>query len=740
MSAEPGERDPDSASAYAHDLTSSPHLTKVSQLDPAELRILEATGRHWAETVSPPGPESAQWADPARREVVETESGEFYVRKRLRADFAGGGPNPLRATLRAWEPKGRAGRIYATLKHFVLGDALTLPSYVHERLSKTRALAVLSSDAISSVSYATEQILLVLVVAGTGAFWLSLPIGACIAALMVIVGLSYRQTIHAYPKGGGSYLVARDNLGVLAGVTAAAALMTDYTLTVAVSIASGVSAVIATFPTLAPYRVPLGVGCILLIVLGNLRGTRAAGALFSLPTYTFILGMYAMIAAGFWLLFIGRAPIAAPPSVLMGSSLTTLLILKAFSNGCSALTGVEAISDGVPAFRPPEWKNARMTLTWMVAILVTIFAGVTALAHLYNIGPDPTGDKPLIARLSAAVFGAGPAFYFIQYATFRILILAANTSFSDFPRVLFFLARDGFAPRAFQGVGDRLAFSNGIIALAVVATVLFIAFGGQVAPLIPLYTIGVFASFTLSQFGMVRHWTERRRAGERNGKRWAAIPHWRARAAMNMLGACATLLVLLIAAVSKFTSGAWLILVMLPVLVAFLLAMRRHYDRAGRDMRVETPVAPTDIQHTVVCPVGDLNRPTLHALAYARSLSPHVIAVYISQDAEGLMRIQEKWRVWGEFVPLRVIESPYRGVVVPLLAYIDALRQSRPEATITVVLPEFVPEHWWQGVLHNQTALRLKRHLLFRPGVVVTNVPYHQQTRSHDRAPSKGAV
>jgi len=720
----PAVDDPENES---HDLTRSPILPDVSRLDPDELRLLRESGRRWAALTPPLSGEDAQRADPTVREMVARSGGGFYVRVRRSLQFQDVGPGVVRATRLASEPRGGVGRGLTALKHFIVGDPLALESYVHERLTKLKALAVLSSDAISSVAYATEAILLILIAAGTVTFRLSLPIGAAIILLMVIVGASYRQTIMAYPKGGGSYIVARDNLGDVPGLTAAAALMTDYTLTVAVSVASGVSAIIASFPELARYRIPFGVLCIAVIFLGNLRGIREAGTLFAIPTYAFIIGMYALIAGGFWLFFIGKAPIAQYPAAPITEGVGVFLILRAFSNGCSAMTGTEAISDGVPAFRKPEWQNARTTLTWMVAILATIYAGVTVLAHLYQIMPDPTGNNPLLSRLNAAVFGASPAFYFVQFATFLILVLAANTAFSDFPRLLFFLARDDFAPRVFRRVGDRLAFSNGIITLAVLASILYVALNGQVDALLPLYTIGVFASFTLSQSGMVRRWYRRRRAGNRNGDRWEAEPSWRRRALMNGVGAGATFLVMVIAAVTKFADGAWFVLVLIPSLIALFLLIHLHYRRAEADLRLAVPVAPEDIKHTVLCPISDLNRPALRALAYARSLSPHVIAVHISQDPEDVQRMQAKWRAWGQFVPLEIIESPYRGVVLPTVAYIDALREKRPNDTITVVLPEFVPAHWWEGVLHNQTALRLKRHLLYRPGVVVTNVPYHQR-------------
>lgn len=719
----------DGAPNEPHDLTRSPVLPDVSQLSSEELQCLEESGKRWAETLKPPPPEEAQRGDPTLREVVQRKGGGFYVRMRNTSQFEGVGPGVLRATRQASAPSSGLGRMLAGLKHALVGDPLTLQAYAHERLTKVKALAVLSSDAISSVAYATEQILLVLVAAGGAAIWISLPVAAAIIALMIIVGISYRQTILAYPKGGGSYIVAKDNLGALPGLAAAAALMTDYTLTVAVSVASGVSAVIAAYPNLSQWRVEMGVVCIALIFLGNLRGIREAGSLFAIPTYAFILGMYAMIIGGFWLLFSGQAHIAPPVTAPISESLSIFLILRAFSSGCSAMTGVEAISDGVPAFQPPEWRNARTTLTWMVTILASIFGGVTLLAHNYNLVGDPTGNNPLISQLNADVFGNGPIYYGIQFATFLILVLAANTSFSDFPRLLFFLARDDYAPRVFRRVGDRLAFSNGIIALALLATILFVVFGGLVDKLIPLYTIGVFASFTLSQAGMVKRWYSRRTAGIKNGVSWQADPGWRRRAALNGLGAVTTFLVLTIAAVSKFTEGAWFVLVLIPIIIFFFVMVNRHYRTVQIDLRVEDPFSPQDFRHTVICPISDLNRPALRALAYARSLSEHVIAVHVSQDTADQAMMQMKWQKWGQYVPLEIIESPYRGVVLPLIAYIDAVQVRRPNDTITVVLPEFVTLHWWDNVLHNQTALRLKRHLLGRPLVVVTNVPYHQKRR-----------
>lgn len=689
-------------------------IPDVSLLDTTEEEALREAGKRWAQSVPRPNSEDRDRADPFLREVVTgTLPGSKYARMRQSVDFRPVDRGVIRATLRATQPRTGLARLLTNVKNVVFGDPLAVSAFAHERLTKVKALAVLSSDAISSVAYATEQILLVLLVAGSATFGLSLPIGGAIVALMIIVGLSYRQTIRAYPRGGGSYIVARDNLGDLPGLAAGSALMIGYTLTVAVSVAAGVAALISAYPALTPYRVTLGIACIAVIALGNLRGIREAGTIFAVPTYAFIVGMYALIGVGFWKLATGDAQPSALPPVSPVQSLGILLILRAFSNGASAMTGTEAISDGVPAFQPPEWKNARTTLTVMVAILASMFASITLLTHFYQVQPDPTQVETLLSRLERLIVGTGPMYYYLQYTTFFILVLAANTAFSDFPRLLYFLSRDSFAPRLFRRVGGRLAFSNGIITLAILAAVLYVAFGGQTEQLIPLYSIGVFGAFTMSQFGMFTRW---RRLKE---------PGWQRGLVMNGLGATATCLVLIVSVVSKFTEGAWFALVLIPILVSIFLAIHRHYLRAERELAPRDSITPDDFRHTVVCPIVDLNTPAMRSLAYARSITPHVIAVHISPDEEDARRLQRKWETWGNYVPLEIIESPYRGVVLPLLAYIDALRSKRKGDTLTIVLPEYIAAHWWERLLHNQTALRLKASLLFRPNVVVTNIPYH---------------
>ncbi len=513
-----------------------PDIKPLSEEDKAALHRLSTK---WAQSVPPIDPDEQGRANPFSTETVRGAApGTMHVRVRPSPNFVPLAPGKIQATDRASLPQTGVAAILSTLKRAVVGDPLAVSAFSHERLTKLKALAVLSSDAISSVAYATEQILVVLLAAGTASFGASLPIAAAIVSLMVIVGLSYRQTIRAYPKGGGSYIVAKDNLGALPGLTAGAALMTDYTLTVAVSVAGGIAAIISAYPSLEPYRVTMGVACIILIALGNLRGIREAGTLFAVPTYLFIFGMYVMIGKGFWDLFTGNAHMSTLPPVVATESVGIFLILRAFSNGCSAMTGVEAISDGVPAFEAPQWKNARTTLTWMIAVLGSIFAGITILTHAYQVQPDPSGAETVISRLARLIVGNDSLLYFyLQFTTFLILVLAANTAFSDFPRLLYFMARDSYAPRLFRRFGGRLALSNGIITLTALAAVLYIAFGGLTDRLIPLYTIGVFTSFTLSQFGMVVRWRKFKESG------------WRTAMILNGVGAVTTLLVLMIAGV-----------------------------------------------------------------------------------------------------------------------------------------------------------------------------------------------
>ncbi len=659
------------------------------------------------------------------REVKRgSHPGDRYVRVRHNPKFSRTGPGLLTATPRAEEPAGGAARVFYRLKKAVIGSPLATLQAQHERLSKTKALAVLSSDALSSVAYAPEEMLRALLLAGTAALVYSLPIAGAIVVLLVIVAFSYSQTIKAYPKGGGSYVVASDNLGMIPGLTAGAALVVGYVLTVAVSIAAGVAALVAAVPFLEPYAVPLGVGFIAFITLANLRGIREAGSIFAVPTYAFLVSMFGLIGYGLYQIFTGAAvPAQVEASVTAAApGVSLFLILRAFASGCAAMTGVEAISDGVPAFKPPEWKNARTTLVWMSLILGSLFASLTYLIQQYRIIPDIGGHETVVSELARAVLGAGPLYYVILASTVMILILAANTSFSDFPRLGYFMARDRFLPHQFEYRGDRLAYSNGIITLGVVSAGLLVAFGGDTHALIPLYAVGVFLAFTMSQSAMVARWWRRREAG------------WRLSMTINAVGAITTGLVTLIVAVVRFREGAWIVVLVLPVLVLLFVAIHHHYVGVQQELQPETPIDPDQIRHTMIVPIANLNRVAQQSLAYARSLSPNVTAVHIAEGDEDAEEFRAEWlRRYGSSDGLVVIESPYRSLVSPLLAYIDAVDARDPDDTITVVLPEFIARHWWDHLLHNQTALRLKAALLFRPGTVVVSVPYHLRGREPQR-------
>ncbi|MBV8085173.1 MAG: APC family permease [Chloroflexi bacterium] len=609
--------------------------------------------------------------------------------------------------------------MFGAVKRILIGQPLPSAQAIHERLTKLKALAVLSSDALSSVAYATEETLLVLILAGAAALSFSLPIGAAIVALMVIVGFSYRQTIKAYPKGGGSYIVTKDNLGTLPGLLAGASLLIDYVLTVAVSVSSGVAALASMAPVLLPHLVLIGVLFIAFITIANLRGIRESGNIFAVPTYLFILSMFAMIIAGFLHLFTGGAhPATAVQAPHAIEGLSLWLILRGFASGCSAMTGVEAISDGVPAFKEPQAPNARTTLLWMVGILATMFGGITLLTHFFGILPlEPTDPhyQTVLSLIAHEVFGNGWFYYVIQIATALVLVLAANTSFSDFPRLSYFLARDGFMPHQYGHRGERLAYSTGILTLGLLSTILLVAFKAQTDALIPLYAVGVFSAFTLSQSSMVKRWLTRREPG------------WRTSWMVNAVGAIVTGVVLVVIIGTKFIYGAWIVILLIPIIIAMFLTIHRHYTRVHDQLELEgdMPVTPAAIRHTIIVPVADLNRLTIQTLAYARSLSSNVTAVHIAEDEEAARDFRQKWEEWGDKVPLVTIESPYRSVVGPLLRYIDNIDRRDAFDTITVILPEFVTAHWWENLLHNQTALRLKAALLFRPGTVVTSVPYH---------------
>ena len=602
-------------------------------------------------------------------------------------------------------------KISAVKKLFV-GSPLATAQARHERLSKASALAVFSSDALSSVAYATEEVLLVLMLAGTAALAYSIPIGIAIVVLIVVVVSSYRQTILAYPHGGGAYIVTKDNLGTLPGLTAAGALLIDYVLTVAVSVAAGVAAITSAFPVLYDYRVYLGVLFIAGIATVNLRGLRESGALFAVPTYLFVVSFATMLAYGLvrWLFGWEGAP---PPAaqVEMSQELSIFLVLRAFASGCAALTGVEAVSDGVPAFRAPEARNARIVLAWLGTILVLLFIGITFLARHYQVTPRP--EETVVSQLARLIFGGGLLYYEIQVVTMLILVFAANTAFADFPRLAYFLARDGFIPRQFGTRGDRLVFSNGILILGGLAALLILLFGGATHALIPLYAVGVFVSFTLSQASMVRRWLSRREPG------------WWWRWVLNAIGAATTGLVMLVIAGTKFSHGAWMVVLLIPILVTLFMMIRRHYADVARQLSLDNYGGPPPIDHSVLVLVGDLHRGVAAALRYAQTLSTSAKAVYVELDPERTQKLEEKWGKFGLGVPLVVLTSPYRSLLTPFLHYVNHLLTLGENHVVTIVIPEFVPARWWQHLLHNQTALLIKGALLFRKGVVVVDVPFH---------------
>ncbi len=605
-------------------------------------------------------------------------------------------------------------------KRVVIGSPIETARAQHERLSKKVALAVFSSDALSSVAYATEEILHVLVAAGIVALTVSLPVAGAISILLFIVAFSYRQTIKAYPLGGGSYIVAKDNLGVIPSLTAGAALLIDYVLTVAVSLSAGVSAIVSALPNMAPYRVLLAILFVTLLTLANLRGLRESGVIFAVPTYAFVVMIFTMLLMGGYHFITGTVtPVHSaqslaelpPPDEMLG----IVLLLKAFAAGCTALTGIEAISDGVPAFKKPEWVNARATLTVMAVLLTLMFLGITFLAQQYRALP-PEGGNPetVLSQIGRGVFGGrGLPYAVLQAATATILILAANTAYSDFPRLISFLARDRFLPRQLGTVGDRLVFSNGIIVLAIAASVLIVAFNATVTLLIPLYAVGVFTSFTISQAGMVRRWWRLREQG------------WRQAMIVNAIGAVTTLVVLGIIVYEKFVFGAWIVLLLIPIIIVMFLAIHQHYVATARQLSLEGLSPPPPLRNTVIVPVSTLHRGTINALKYAEAIAPgNVTAVHISLDPEQTRRVQEYWPKWGGDVPLVILDSPYRSLVRPLVTYVEEVDARWSNDVVTVVLPEFVPARWWHHLLHNQTSLLIKGALLFSRNKVVTSVPY----------------
>jgi amino acid transporter len=614
--------------------------------------------------------------------------------------------------------------MFPLLKRFLVGRPIATSEQEHQRLPKLLALATFSSDAISSTAYATEEILFVVAV-GSSSLALGLsrlvPISVVVAILLTIVVTSYRQTIFAYPNGGGSYIVSRENLGEFPSLVAGASLLIDYVLTVAVSISAGVAAIISlpVFRGLESKRVVLGLGLILLITVANLRGVKESGRLFAVPTYVYIVSVALLVLYGLARVYFGHVnPVPFDPKRSealrrTGGTLGLFILARGFSSGAVALTGVEAISNGVPAFRKPESKNAATTITLMAVILGTLFFGVSVLAH--HLHPFPTKHETVISQMGRAVYGGGPIYVILQFSTAAILTLAANTAYADFPRLSSIIARDGYLPRQLASRGDRLVFSNGILILSLLASVLLVAFGGVTNALIPLYAVGVFTAFTLSQLGMVMHHRRVREEG------------WRRGMVVNGLGSTATCIVLLIFAVTKFSEGAWLPIVVVPLIIALFVGIKRHYDRIAAALSIPVErVRAESIDHTVVVLVGRVHRGVLKALSYARSIRPqHLVAVYVSYEDEDRLGLERQWKDLGIEIPLEIVASPYRELVAPIERYIDELDERWNNDTITVVIPEFVVGRWYEHLLHNQSALVLKAKLLFREGTVVTSVPYH---------------
>ncbi|MBI3566809.1 MAG: APC family permease [Gemmatimonadetes bacterium] len=614
---------------------------------------------------------------------------------------------------------------FSHAKRVLIGRPLSSERLEHERLSKKTGLAVLSSDAISSVAYATDQILFVL----GGAFGLAalnyvFPISAVIVGLLVLVGISYEQTIHAYPGGGGSYTVAKENLGVGPGLVAAAALLTDYILTVAVSVSGGVAAITSAYPSLVPHAIGIGLAAVLLLTIVNLRGVRESGAAFSLPTYAFIMMMIALLGLGFWKLSHGALPLVtteplnidpttarAPHHMdAMTGFALLFLLMRGFAEGCSAMTGTEAISNGIQAFKAPAQRNAAITLAWMVTILGVFFLGTSYLAQ--HFAAMPTESETVLSRLGHAVFGRGIWYYALQYSTFAILVLAANTAFADFPRLAGILAHDKYMPSQLAARGDRLAFSNGIIVLALVASFLIWLFKSDTTALVPLYAVGVFVCFTLSQAGMVVHWITTK------------APGWRWRAALNGIGALATGIVSVIQIVTKFTSGGWVVAVLIPLLILMLRGINTHYRRFAAKVafRGRSPIMAHE--HVLVVPVSGVNKAAAAALMYATSLTKNVHVVHVEVDPDKTPELELEWDRWDIGLELEILPSPYRSVVRPIVDYVDKLQAEQPGTLVSVVTPEIVPKHWWEHLLHNKTALYIRTAMLFKANVVVVAVPY----------------
>lgn len=617
---------------------------------------------------------------------------------------------------------------------WLIGRPLQTADAPHQTIGKLVGLAVFASDALSSTAYATQEILMILALAGTAAFGYAFPISIAITLLMAIVTISYEQTIHAYPGGGGAYIVARDNLGELPAQTAGAALLTDYILTVAVSISSGVAQIVSAYPVLYPYRVHLAVALVFLIMLANLRGVKESGTLFAIPTYFFVIVMFITVSVGLFKFSTGGLGIVVnPPEIHMVGMLTTVtpfLILHAFSSGTAALTGIEAISNGITAFKEPRSKNAGITLIWMAVILGTLFLGITFLAG--QVHAVPSEFETVISQIARTVFGGQNFIYLAVIAgTAIILILAANTAFADFPRLGALHAGDGFLPRQLTYRGSRLVYSYGIVALASIASLLIILFQASVTRLIPLYAIGVFLSFTLSQTGMARRWWKsgQLEPGVEIKEPGSILRHdknWMIKMIVNGFGAVATLIVMIVFAITKFKDGAWIVIILTPTLVLIFFSIHHHYKQLASQLSLENELNHIHASHNrVIIPISGVHQGTLAALRFARTLSEDITVVHVSIDAAEADKIRKKWEIWGEGIRLVILNSPYRLLVEPLLEYLARLEAvRRPNEILTIVVPQFKPPFGWQNLLHMRTADTLRKVLLNQEDVVIVEVPY----------------
>jgi amino acid transporter len=617
---------------------------------------------------------------------------------------------------------------------WLIGRPLQTADAPHQTIGKTIGLAVFASDALSSTAYATQEILVILAVAGTAAFGYVFPISIAIVILMAIVTISYEQTIHAYPGGGGAYIVSRDNLGEMPAQIAGAALLTDYILTVAVSVSSGVAQVVSAYPQYFEYRAHISVAFVLIIMLVNLRGVKESGITFSIPTYFFVAMMYLTVGIGIFRTLTGSLGTVIDPPELEAihalQGVTAFLILHAFSSGTAALTGIEAISNGITAFKEPRTRNAGITLIWMALILGSLFLGISYLTR--EIHAVPSEIETVISQLARTVYDGQGAFYLaVITATAVILVMAANTAFADFPRLSALLAADGFLPRQLTYRGSRLVFSRGITLLALIASLLIIVFNASVTRLIPLYAIGVFTSFTLSQAGMARRWWKigHLSPGEEIKERGSTLRYesgWQVKMGINGFGSLCTLVVMFVFAITKFLDGAWIVLILTPCLVIIFSAIHRHYTNLAKRLSLDNFGAPPRVaRHRVILPISGVHRGSLSALQYARTLSNDITAVHVVTDPEEAYKIQQKWERWGDGIRLVLLDSPYRLLAEPLLEYIEEIASQRqPNEIITIVVPQFVPNRWVNNLLHTQTALWLRLALLFKRGIVVTDVPY----------------